>query len=270
MTKIQKNWAGMVSVQHRRGLFFGSAGSTDVHASHGLKICFAIENGGSFYFRGGKKDKWQSCEAVIIAADQPHQINGDGENLALFYLTPETSEAVQAAEIYLNDNYGFATLPRDIFSDSAVSLASRLNQNFCTGSEAVKLFEQMIRDLKLMPSVVLRHDLDERVKLAIEYLESKIEDKISIQEVARCIGASEGRLAHVFKDETNTTIRHYHIWLKLGAAIKSMSFSDSTDYIANVNGFFDQSHFNKYFLKMHGILPSALLRYSKFIKNDDG
>lgn len=270
MTKNRKNWAGIISVQHRRGLFFGSAGSTDIHTSHGLKICFAIGNGGSFRFRSGKSDKWHLCEAVIIAAEQLHQINGDGENLALFYLTPETSEAVQAAEIYLNDNHGFAELSRNMFSDLAARLSFLLNQNFCTGIEAVKLFEQMIRDLNLMPSVSLRHNLDERVKLAIEYLESKIEDKIPIEEIARNIGASESRLAHVFKDETNTTIRRYHIWLKLCAAIKSMSFSDSTNYIANANGFFDQSHFNKYFLKMHGILPSALLRYSKFINNDDG
>lgn len=126
-------------MQHRRRLFFGSAGSTDVHASHGLKICFAIEKGGSFRFRSGKSDKWHLCEAAMIAADQPHQINGDGENLALFYLTPETSEAVQVAEIYLNDNYGFAELSRQMFSDLAARLSFLLNQNFCTVIEAVKL-----------------------------------------------------------------------------------------------------------------------------------
>ncbi len=139
----------------------------------------------------------------------------------------------------------------------------------CTSGEAFDLGNQLLHGLKLTTSANLRQSLDARVERAIEYLESKIEDKVLVQEIAKIAWSSVGRLAHVFKEETNVAIRRYQVWLKLRAAIKCMSFSDSLDYIANAAGFHDQSHFNKQFLKMHGILPSALLRHSKFINGDD-
>ncbi len=269
MPKIRENWAGLVSVQRQRGLFFGSAGNTDVHAPHAVKICFAIESGDSFDLRIGAAGKWNSSQAAIIAPDQPHQINGHGKNLALFYLMPETAEARKVSENYLNHNHGFAPISRMRVADLSARLSSLLNRERCTSGEASDLGNQLLHGLKLTTSATLRQSLDARVERAIEYLESKIEDKVLVQEIAKIAWSSVGRLAHVFKEETNIAIRRYQVWLKLRAAIKCMSLSDSLDYIANAAGFHDQSHFNKQFLKMHGILPSALLRHSKFINGDD-
>jgi len=269
MSKIQEKWAGLVSLERKRGLFVGSAGYTATHVPHAVKICFAVESGDKFYFRVGAAGEWISCEAAIIAPDQPHQIDGCGKNLALFYLMPETAEAQKVLEKYLNHNRGFALISRVAVADLSVRLSSVLNRWCCTRDEAFDLGNHLIHSLKLSPSVSWRESLDKRVERAVEYIESKVEDKIFVKDIAKIAWSSAGMLAHVFKDETQIAVHQYQLWLKLRAAIKCMSFSKNLDYIANAAGFFDQSHINKHFLKMHGILPSALLRHSKIINNDD-
>ena len=152
MSKIRENWAGLVSVQRQRGLFFGSAGNTNIHAPHAIKICFAIESGDEFDLRVGTAGEWNSCQAVIIAPDQPHQINGHGKNLALFYLMPETAEARKVSDSYLNHNHGFEPLSRM----KVAELSSLLNQGRCTSGEAFDLNNQLIYGLKLTASANLR------------------------------------------------------------------------------------------------------------------
>jgi len=272
MPNVQEKWAGLVSVERKRGLFVGSAGYTAIHAPHAVKICFAIESGESFYLRIGSAGNWIECEAAIIAPDQPHQINGCGKNLALFYLMPETGEAQKVLEEYLNQNRGFALISRVAVADLSVRLISVLNRWRCTRDEAFDLGNHLLHSLQISPAASLRENLDARVERAVRYIESKIEttieDKIPVKEIAKIAWSSVGRLAHVFKDETNLAIRRYHVWLKLRAAIKCMSFSDNLDYIASAAGFNDQSHINKYFRQMHGILPSALVRHCRIIDND--
>ncbi len=182
---------------------------------------------------------------------------------------PETAEAQKVLESYLNNNQGFALISRTMVADLSARLSGVLSRWYCASGEAFDLGNHLIHSLRLSPSVSLRERLDERVRKAVEYLESKVEDKIYVHDIARIALSSVGRLAHVFKDETNVAIRHYQVWLKLRAAIKCMSFSKNLDYIANAAGFNDQSHINKYFRQMHGILPSALARHCKIINNDD-
>lgn len=204
-----------------------------------------------------------------LPPDVPHQINGCGKNLTVFYLMPETAEAQKVSEKYLNRNRGFALISRAIVADLSARMSSVLKHWQCTNSDAFDLGNHLIHSLKLSPAAGLRESLDARVRRAVEFIESKVEDKIPVNEIAKIAWSSVSRLAHVFKDETNLAIRRYQVWLKLRAAIKCMSFSKNLDYIANAAGFCDQSHINKYFLEMHGILPSALVRHSKIIDNDE-
>lgn len=269
MPNVQEKWAGLVSLERKRGLFVGSAGYTETHAPHAVKICFALESGDNFRLRVGAAGEWMSCDAAIIAPDRAHQINGDGKRLGLFYLTPETAESQRVLEGYLNHNRGFALFSRSAVVDLAARLAMVLDCCRCGREEAFDLGNHLIHSLKISPSVGWRETLDERVERAVRYIESKVEDKIPVNDIARIAWSSVGRLAHVFKEETNLAIRRYQVWLKLRAAIKCMSSSDNLDYIANAAGFCDQSHINKYFLEMHGVLPSAIVRHCKIIDNDD-
>ncbi len=269
MPNVQDKRAGLVSLERKRGLFVGSVGYTAAHAPHAVKICFAVESGDTFDLRVGAAGEWMSCEAAIIAPDIWHQLDGHGKNLALFYLMPETAEAQKVLENFLNCNRGFALFSRSSVVDLAARLSLVLNRWQCGREEAFDLGNHLFSSLKLSPSIGWRESLDARVERAVRYIESKVEDKIPVSEIAKIAWSSVGRLAHVFKAETNIAIRRYQVWLKLRAAIKCMSFSDNLDYIANAAGFCDQSHINKYFLEMHGILPSALVRNCKIINNDE-
>src|SRR5918997_1526090 len=83
-------WSGSVFLWRERGLFLGAASGTSAHAPHAVKICLAVH--GSFRLRTDRTDNWHECQATIIPPDYPHQIDGRGAMLALFYLLPETLE----------------------------------------------------------------------------------------------------------------------------------------------------------------------------------
>ncbi len=119
---------------------------------------------------------------------------------------PETAEAQKVLENYLNHNRGFALISRTTVADLSLRLSSVLNRWYCTSGEAFDLGNQLIHSLKLSPSVSWRESLDARVERAVEYIESKVEDKIFVKDIAKIAWSSVGRLAHVFKDETQIAI----------------------------------------------------------------
>lgn len=263
--EVLERWAGLISVQRKRGWYIGSAGNTAWHAPHAVKICFALESGDSFDLSYDKHKRPISAQAAIIAPDRIHRIDGNYKNFAVFYLMPETAEAHKVLETYLNNNRGFAIISRSVVGDLSVRLSSLVSRWRCSGGEALDVGNHLFHSLKLSPSLSWRESLDERVRRAVEYIETKVVDKILLGEIAQNAFASSSRLMHVFSDETNLAIRRYKIWLKLREAVRCMSVSKSLDYIANAAGFYDRREINKYFLEMHGILPAELVGHSKIV-----
>ena len=276
---MTEQWKGLIWVQRNRGLYLGTAWKTEIHAGHVVKIIIAVERDAEFRFRmDGATKGWQSCQAVIVAPDQPHEVDGRGETLGFFYFMPETVEAQTLSKKFLDRGRGLNSLSRELFSSLSLRLSSLSNRGHFTCKEASGLSDELIRALELDPSISLCQTLDSRVRRAIEYLESKIQeigylgaeiindeiklnkfkDETTVERIARIAYSSISRLAHVFKDDMHIAIRHYKVMLKLRTAIQYMSITDNLDYIANAAGFHDQSHINKYFREMHGIIPSAL------------
>ncbi len=128
MPNVQEKWAGLVSLERKRGWFVGNAGNTETHTPHAVKICFALDGGDNFDLQIGASEKWISCQAAIIAPDLPHRINGGGKKLALFYLMPETAEAQKVLEKYLNQNRGFALISRTMVADLSTRLSGVLKR----------------------------------------------------------------------------------------------------------------------------------------------
>ncbi|HXC03818.1 MAG TPA: AraC family transcriptional regulator [Bacteroidia bacterium] len=102
--------------------------------------------------------------------------------------------------------------------------------------------------------------LDERISTVVSYIREHIENKnFSLAGIAKMVDLSEGRLAHLFKDEIGIPFRKYVLWTRLKVAVNHVLKGTSITQASYIAGFSDSSHFNKVYVKMFGLNPSGPL-----------
>ncbi|HWS99008.1 MAG TPA: AraC family transcriptional regulator [Pyrinomonadaceae bacterium] len=251
------SWSGSVFLWDERGLFLGQASGTSSHAPHAVKICLAAH--GSFRLRRGADAAWRECRAALVPPDEPHQIDGRGARLALFYLLPETPEGQQVLRSFSGTTAAAA-------AQGALSKLSRRVKSYldhgCDGEEAADLCDEMV--FSLTASAAPCAGLDGRVAQALAYLRSALDRRVTSEEIAQAVSLSPSRIAHLFREQAGLPLRRYVLWLRLCAALDRMALSDSLTDAAHAAGFADSAHLSRTFRRMHGITPSALLQHSRF------
>jgi AraC-like DNA-binding protein len=99
---------------------------------------------------------------------------------------------------------------------------------------------------------------DERITAALHDLRAHPEDAHSLDEVAHKANLSASRFLHLFKTTTGVPFRRYRIWVRMGAAVRSMAAGQSLTEAALAAGFSSSSHFSAAFREMFGLPPSQL------------
>lgn len=258
-THAEDAWGGSVFLWNERGLFLGRASGTSSHAPHAIKICLAVH--GHFRLRTNGSNVWNECRATIVPPDQPHQIDGTGAQLALFYLLPETQEGQQVLK-------SFSETTASASAQSAlVKLSPRLKSyldNGCNSEEASDLCDEMV--FSLTASTNPCEGLDSRVAHALRYLRSALDHRVTSEEIAEAVSLSPSRIAHLFREQAGLPLRRYVLWLRLCAALEQMAVSNSLTDAAHAVGFSDSAHLSRTFRQMHGIAPSALFQHSQFFQ----
>ncbi|EOQ97419.1 DNA-binding helix-turn-helix protein [Leptospira wolbachii serovar Codice str. CDC] len=89
----------------------------------------------------------------------------------------------------------------------------------------------------------------------------KSNGNIKIKDLKQGLPISLDSLEKKFKDSIGTTLKHYSNLLRLRSAITSYSGKTNLTDIANVAGYFDQSHFNKEFKLYTGISPKVYFQH---------
>ena len=82
----------------------------------------------------------------------------------------------------------------------------------------------------------------------------------SLEDLARSAGLSPSRYLHLFKSSTGVTLRRYRLWMRIGAAVRSLSRGSNLTEAALEAGFASSSHFSTTYRAMFGASPSELLR----------
>ena len=99
-----------------------------------------------------------------------------------------------------------------------------------------------------------------------QILEKYLEKSCSIEEMAELSYMSKYYFIRKFKDEIGLTPHQFQIQNKIRKARNFFNILDNTAEIALETGFFDQSHFTRYFKKITGLTPAA---YKKAFKTVD-
>lgn len=105
--------------------------------------------------------------------------------------------------------------------------------------------------------------LDRRIQVVVMLLESKSHQQIGIEEIAKLVNLSPGRLAHLFKSEMDFSIQQYLTQLRLAKAKSQLesSFLSVKEIAASV-GFSSVARFVVCFKNYVGVTPSHYRKHS--------
>lgn len=149
-------------------------------------------------------------------------------------------------------------------ADVPEDLAYAMSDNYIQTSEnCTKLSQiQILKDRALQDfTAAVKHQktsppFSKSVRKSINYMNSHMQEKITLDDLTRAAGLSQGRFSHLFHEETGMSPMAYLQAKKIKTAKNMLLYTEYTvSEISNILCFSNESHFIKVFKKSTGISP---------------
>jgi transcriptional regulator GlxA family with amidase domain len=114
---------------------------------------------------------------------------------------------------------------------------------------------QLVRDLS---GAVPSEPSDPRVLAAIEYIRQRVDESVSLPDVAKAANLSPERFRHLFVEETGMPLRTYVLWRRLLHVWTLLMAGENLSAAAHAAGFADSAHLSRTARTMFGLPPSVL------------
>lgn len=238
-------------------LVIGQEIQAGYHSHHALQVSVSLDAPFGLTWQPADKSQPENnemFEAVMLAPNTRHQLDGRKGSQALLLIDPEYAWATQITQQCLA-RATVAPLPALVVQTFRQSLSS---------TQAKDPIDILLNTLR--PKNAELTTLDPRIRAAMEYLQSKATQTSSAREVAGQVHLSEGRLGHLFKQQVGIPVRRYQMWLRLMEAIDYAFAGQSLTDAAAHAGFADSAHFSRTFQAMFGLPASAVVKHSQFVQ----
>ena len=145
-----------------------------------------------------------------------------------------------------------------------------LNYSYLTDLNKVTDIEELLHKLteileNFINKVSLTKEKKRKTKIhkMREYINQNFTKEVTASNVAKSAGLSMSRALHLFKEETGMSLSNFITKLRIDYGKYLLLNTDvNIAHLANEVGFYDQSHFTKYFKKFERITPSRFrLKY---------
>lgn len=90
-------WTGALWLWPGRAFYIGPAFGTTPHAHHAVQVSLGLT--GQLRIRAAATERWQRVHVAIVAPGQEHQLDGEGQRVALLYLDPASAEGGAVAKL---------------------------------------------------------------------------------------------------------------------------------------------------------------------------
>lgn len=232
-------------------LFIGQAGGiVPLHAHYAIQIAFGAEHG--IGFRTTERDDWIRYGGAMIPSRQPHTMDATQVTAnAVMFVEPETREGRVLHEQYLEG--GITEMPAD-----AVAQKSRVFDAWRSGDRESLVRECMSLLNTLTGGVEPTTVSDERILRAVAYINSHLDGKLTLEEVAEQAFLSPSRFRHLFVEQTGMALRPYILWRRFLKVWELGMQGESFSSAAHQAGFADAAHLSRTSKRMFGFAPTAM------------
>lgn len=220
------------------------------HSHYAIQLALGTPAGLRVQF--GRHGQWQSCAAALVPSRATHTIDvSDCQISVVLFIEPETPEG-KALSARLRG--GIELLDADMVAVAAKRLerAWRVEGSY-DGVKAVCM--QLVQDLS---RTAPREPSDPRVLAAVEYIRQKVDQPLSLPEVAKVVNLSPERFGHLFVEETGMPLRSYLLWRRLLHVWTLLTKGETLSTAAHAAGFADSAHLSRTARAMFGLPPSVL------------
>jgi AraC family transcriptional regulator len=233
--------------------FIGAGGGSAAIAPHShYSIQLAIGFPDGLRVRLGPDGEWQSCTAALVPSRATHTIDvSECEMSTVLFIEPETPEGrALAARLH-----GGAELLDPEFASVAAQRLERAWRGQGSPEAVQAACMQLVHQLS---GTAHREATDARVLAAIEFIRQRVDQPVSLREVAQAAHLSPERFRHLFVQETGMPLRTYVLWRRLLHVWTLLMSGESLSAAAHSAGFADSAHLSRTSRTMFGIPPSLL------------
>jgi AraC-like DNA-binding protein len=222
------------------------------HSHQAIQVVFGYA--GPIGLRSGDEGDWTHYPLGVIPSRQPHSMDATSSTYnAVIFIEPETVNGRALTEQYLRD--GIASI-----DDPSVRQASAELFNTWLGHATD---QEMIVAARRVVLALTRGEepaavTDKRVIRAVAYVDANLHQQITLEEVARDVYLSPGRLRHLFVEQTGMGLRPYVLWRRFLRAWALLVTGESVSTAAHAAGFADSAHFARTSRQTFGFPPSLL------------
>ena len=236
-------------------VFLGqSTGRAPEHSHYAVQVAFGSTPGIAFRPDDGDTTPWTAYDAVMIPSRQPHAMDSTVVPYsAVLLIEPETREG-RALAARFGDG-GITAIPREMLRDAGDALfaawhARRPNDAIAAAARTVIA--------TLTGGVQPATTSDERILRAIAHINTHLEDKLTLEDVAEVACLSPSRFRHLFVEQTGMALRPYILWRRFLQVWSHMAMGHSVSAAAHAAGFADAAHLSRTSRRIFGFPPSAL------------
>lgn len=221
---------------------------TTVHSHHVIQVTIALR--GRVEFESGSRHL--GGQAIAVGPDAPHDFEAsEGALVAMLFIAPD-GQAGRAIARGLFAKAPLVSLQLGEFSERlrVAFEKPRLNE-----AELCELGRQLVTRLagefEAAPS-------DPRIEKLMPWVAARLEEPVTLVEVAEFVELSPGRTRHLFVQQTGLPFRTWLLWLRLESATKRFAAGASLTEAAHGAGFADSAHLSRTFRRMFGINAASL------------
>jgi AraC family transcriptional regulator len=233
-------------------LLMGQAGGeVPAHAHHALQLTIAFERPTALRKVG---QDWQEARGFVVRPDVEHQFDARFGLGAMLFVDPESVEGTWLASALTEDV--------TVIPEARIAACVEELQAFWSRPMEAMAVGDLVRHCMqaICPGVIPSRKLDSRIAKALKAIRESDDLRLSLESAARIVHLSEGRFAHLFKEEVGLPFRRYMLWRKVTRAMLSMGRERTLAAAAQCGDFADAAHLTRTFAQMFGMNPSALMR----------
>lgn len=231
-------------------IYMGRNIQTEFHSHYATVIGLAAPSP----FTINTEDASYHTKCCLIPGNFRHQFLSNSDTLFTFIYLEPTHEYGRKIRTVFNLRHQLTFL-ESYFPKLLLPLQS-LQQKGVIEQEVI---EQIIRVfIGESPSLP---EMDDRIFNSIQLIHTKLEEKLSLSDIARTVHLSESRFAHLFKEELGVPFRKFVRWKRLKEAGQLILEGHSFTKACLRAGFVDSAHFTKSCQEMFGIAPSKVIKF---------